>query len=145
MAYNSGGVANALVTVLEGLDGMGNVQIGAPESMSTRVSSFVTLGSHQSQRKTSGTMQRLTRFFVMFAYRVDGSEATAETTLMSLVDDFINAIDNDKTLGGVVFDANAESQAADEPEYQSRAGKEFREYPVIVTVTQRGTYAVNPS
>lgn len=145
MAYNSGAVASALVTVLEGLNGMGNVQIGAPESMTTRVSSFVTLGSHQSQRKTNGIMQRLTRFFVMFAYRVDGSEATAETTLMGLVDDFMNAIDNDKTLGGVVYDATAESQAADEPDYQLRAGKEFREYPVIVTVTQRDAYAVNPS
>lgn len=145
MAYDSAAVASALVALLEDLTGMGNVQIGAPESMSTRVNSFVTLGSHQTQRKANGIMQRLTRFFVMFAYRVDGSEATAETTLMGLVDDFINAVDADKTLGGVVYDANAESPAADEPDYQSRAGKEFREYPVIVTVTQRDTYAVNPS
>ena len=144
MAFNSGGVARALVTVLEGLSGMGDVQIGAPESMSTRVSAYVTLGSQQGTRKTTGTTQRETRFFVMLAYRVDGAESTAETTLMSLADAFMVAIDADKTLGGVVVDAVANSQAADEPDYQLRAGKEFREYPIMVIVTQRGTYEVTP-
>ena len=144
MAFNSGGVASALVTLLEGLSGMGDVQIGAPESMSTRVSAYVTLGSQQGTRKTTGTTQRETRFFVMLAYRVDGAESTAETTLMSLADAFMVAIDADKTLGGVVVDAVANSQAADEPDYQLRAGKEFREYPIMVIVTQRGTYEVTP-
>lgn len=145
MSYDSSAVGTALVGILAGLSGVGAAQIGAPESMGTKVYSFVTLGSHQATRKTTGTTQRTTRFFVMFAYRVDGAEATAETTLMGLVDAFMEAIDADKTLGGVVVDANAESQAADEPDYQLRAGKEFREYPVIVTVTQRGAYAVNPT
>ena len=144
MSYNSGAVASALVTLMSGLAGMGSVQIGAPESMPTTVSGYVTLGSQQAVRKTTGTTQRETRFFCMLAYRVDGAEATAETTLMGLADAFMVALDADKTLGGVVHDAVANSQAADEPDYQLRAGKEFREYPIMVVVTQRSTYEVNP-
>lgn len=144
MAYNSSGAANALVTLLTGLTGMGNVQIGSPESMTTRVSAFVTLGSQSTTRKATGITQRETRFFVMLAYRVDGAEATAETTLMGLADAFMDALAADKTLGGVCVDLEANSLAADEPDYQLRAGKEHREYPIVVTVTQRSTYEVNP-
>jgi len=144
MAYNSSGAATALVTLLTGLTGMGNVQIGSPESMTTRVSAFVTLGSQNTTRKATGITQRETRFFVMLAYRVDGAEATAETTLMGLADAFMDALAADKTLGGVCVDLEANSLAADEPDYQLRAGKEHREYPIVVTVTQRSTYEVNP-
>lgn len=144
MGLNNLSVANQLVAILSGLSGMGAAQIGAPESLGPRVTSYVTLGSQQNSRKASGLKQRETRFMVMFAYRVDGAEATAETTLMALVDAFMTAINADLTLNGTVHSTEADSQAADEPEYQLRAGKEYREYPVIVTVTQRDGYAVNP-
>lgn len=144
MSYNTTAVANALVTTLSGLSGMGAVQIGAPESVGHRVVSYVTMGSQSTTRKATGIMQRESRFFVMFAYRVDGAEATAETTLMGLVDAFFVALQADLTLGGAVHAAEFSSLAADEPEYQLRAGKEYREYPVVVTVIQRDSYAVNP-
>lgn len=144
MAFNSVAVANALVVVLSGLAGMGAVQIGAPESVGPRVSAYVAMGSQTSSRKVTGIMQRESRFFCMLAYRVDGAEATAETTLMSLVDGFLNALHVDLTLGGTVASLEANSQAADEPDYQLRAGKEYREYPVMVTVVQRDSYTVNP-
>lgn len=144
MSFNNLAVANQLVTVLSGLSGMGVVQIGAPESVGPRVSSYVTMGGQHPGRKATGVVQRETRFLCMFAYRVDGAEATAETTLMNLVDAFFTALFADLTLGGTVMSLEADSQAADEPEYQLRAGKEYREYPVVVTVTQRGSYTVNP-
>lgn len=144
MSFNTVAVANQLVTVLQGLSGMGAVQIGAPESMGPRVMSYVTMGSQDSRRKASGVMLRESRFFVMFAYRVDGAEATAETTLMGLVDAFMQAIDADLTLAGTVTGCEVSSQAADEPDYQLRAGKEYREYPLMVTVTQQSSYEVNP-
>lgn len=144
MSFDSTAVANQLVTVLTGLSGMGAAQIGAPESVGPRVMSYVTMGSQQTVRKATGVMQREGRFFCMFAYRVDGAEATAETTLMGLVDAFLAALHADLTLGGTVFSLEANSLAADEPEYQLRAGKEYREYPVMVTVTQRDGYTVNP-
>lgn len=144
MAFNSAAVANALVSVLQGLSGLGAVQIGAPESVGPQVSAYVTMGSQSVIRKATGVVQRESRFFCMLAYRVDGAEATAETTLMSLVDAFLAALHADLTLGGTVFSLEANSQAADEPDYQLRAGKEYREYPVVVTVVQRDGYNVNP-
>ena len=144
MSFDSGAVAAVIKTKLEGLSGMGSVQIGAPESVGTRVGSYVTLGSQSTGRKTTGTTERQTRFFVMFLYRVEGAETTAETTLMALVDAFMVALHADLTLGGTCADLEVNSLAADEPEYQARAGKEFREYPVIVAAKQYGTYAVNP-
>jgi hypothetical protein len=119
---------------------MGAVQIGAPESVGPRVTSYVTMGSQNTVRKVIGTVQRESRFSCMFAYRVDGSEATAETTLMGLVDAFMDALHADLTLAGTVDSTEANSQGADEPDYQLRAGKEYREYPVVVTVIQRGSY-----
>lgn len=144
MAYNSAAVAAQLKTVLEGLSGMGAVQIGAPESVGPRVSAYVTLGGQANERKATGIMQRETRFYCMLAYRVDGAETTAETTLMDLADAFLNALHADLTLAGTVEALSADSVAADEPDYQLRAGKEYREYPIIVTVIQRDSYEVNP-
>lgn len=144
MAFNSVAVANQLVTVLSGLSGMGAAQIGAPESVGPKVGSYVTMGGQQTTRHATGIMQREQRFMVMFAYRVDGAEATAETTLMGLVDAFLAALHADLTLGGTVTGLEANSVAADEPEYQLRSGKEYREYPVVVVTTQRDSYEVNP-
>ena len=144
MAFDNGAVAAQLKTVLEGLSGMGVVQIGAPASIGPQVGAYVTMGSQEWTRKTTGTTRRQTRFFCLFAYRLDGAETTAETTLMSLVDAFLAALAADLTLSGNVVGLEADSTAADEPEYQLRGGKEYREYPVIVTTTQQGTYEVNP-
>lgn len=144
MAFDSAAVAGALVDVLEGLSGMGAVQIGAPESVGTRVSAYVTMGGQEVLRKATGVIQRQGRFYCMLVYRVDGAEATAETTLMGLVDAFLQALFADLTLAGTVQALEVTSAAADEPEYQLRAGKEYREYPVIVTVVQRDSYEVNP-
>lgn len=144
MAFNTTAVANQLVTVLGGLNGMGAAQVGAPESIGPRVTGYVTMGGQRKVRKATGVTQRESRFFCMFAYRVDGAETTAETTLMAVVDAFLVALDADLTLNGTVKSLDADSQAADEPDYQLRAGKEYREYPVVVTVTQRDSYAVNP-
>ncbi len=144
MAFNSTNVANQLNTILTALSGMGTAQIGAPESVGPRVMSYVTMGGLTTGRTVTGVVQRESRFFCMFAYRVDGAEATAETTLMGLVDAFLAALHADLTLAGTVRSLEANSANADEPEYQLRAGKEYREYPVTVTVTQRDSYTVNP-
>lgn len=144
MSYNSAAVANQLATVLAGLAGMGGSQVGAPESIGKQVTSYVTFGSFSPTRKTNGVVQREQRFFCMFAYRVDGNETAAETALMGLVDAFLVALQADFTLNNTVKSLEASSQAADEPDYQLRAAKEYREYPVVVTVTQQANYAVNP-
>lgn len=144
MTLNSGAIATELANVLNGLDGLSGAQIGAPISEPTRLAAYVTMGSQTTGRKRTGSIERSTRFFVLFMYRVDKNETAAETALMGLVDAFMNALHADLTLNGVVSDLQANSVAADEPDYQLRVGKEFREYPVVVTVKQYGSYAVNP-
>jgi hypothetical protein len=144
MSVSNLAVAQKLVTVLLGLNGMGHAQIGAPESIGPRLGAYVSMGSQSNTRKTAGMVQRQTRFFVLFVYRVDKAETAAETALMALIDAFFAALHADLTLGGTVRDLQADSVSADEPEYQLRAGREYREYPVIVSVTQYGPYEVNP-
>lgn len=142
MIYNSTLVAERLVTILNDLVGV--AQIGAPAAVGTQLAAYVTMGSQSRSRKATGVGMRLGRFMVMFVYRVDKNEIAAETALMAVVDEFLAELDADLTLGGAVAALEADSQAADEPDYQLRAGREFREYPVVVTVTQYGPFEVNP-
>jgi len=141
---NSGAIAAELKTILEGLTGMGTVAVGAPEAIGTRTGAYVTLGSQTTVREATSVFRRTSRFFILFAYRVDGAEATAEAGLMALVDGFVTAIYSDLTLNGTALTAAVDSSAADAPDYQMRAGKEFREYPVIVSADERGAFDPNP-
>ncbi len=143
MSFNNSAVATKILTLLTNLSGMGAAQIGVPESVGPRVSAYVSLGGQQITRAVAGVVQRETRFMCLFVYRVDGAETTAETTLMTLVDAFLAAIHADLTLGGTVTRVEANATAADEPDYQLRAGKEYREYPVVLNVTQRDSYTVS--
>lgn len=144
MALNTQAVADALVAVLSGLSGIGAVQIGVPESTSPRVSAYVTMGSQPNERKATGLVRRNARYFVLFAYRVDKAETKAETTLMGLVDAFLAALYADLTLGGACKSIEIDTGLADTPDYQLRADKEYREYPVIVTAAQDANYNTNP-
>lgn len=144
MSVNSLNIANALATVLSGIDGLQGGQFGAPVSVGEQVTYYIAMGRRSRRRKTTGTNQHEINMFVCFCYRVDGNEVAAETTLMSIVDDFEAALDADLTLGGVVDSLDYSSLSADEPEYRPRSGKEYREYPMIVSVTQQSTYEVNP-
>ena len=144
MAFATKAVATQLVTILSGLSGMGAAQIGAPESFSPRVGAYVTMGSQSESRHATGVKRANNRYMVMFHYRLDGSESAAEEALMDLVDAFKVAINADLTLAGNAKGAELDMGLADLPEYQLRAGKEVREYPIIVIATQDGTYTVNP-
>lgn len=145
MAINTSGAITAVKTILEGLSGVTSVQIGAPEAIGPQVTAWLTMGSAADSPKATGVTQRRQRVFIVFCYRVQGSgETTAETTLMGLVDAFFAAVNADKTLGDVVDSAEVSSLAADEPEYQLRAGLEYREYPMVVSYTQQGSYEVTP-
>lgn len=145
MSVNNAAVAARIAAILANIDGMGAVNIGAPTAVPVTVSSYVTLGSQTTQRVAQGVFEQVARFWVMFLYRVDGNETTAENALMGMVDGFVAAVMADLSLAGTVDTATVDSSAADAPDYQLRAGKEYREYPVVVTVTQRGAFAPNPS
>ena len=144
MALDTLAGANALKTLLQGLNSIGNVQLGVPESTSKTVDAAITMGSQSVVRGRTGGTDRFARYLVTFAYRVDGNEAGAEAGLMALVDAFIGAVHADLTLGGVCKDVTLDMGLADTPEYTLRAGKEFREYPIAVTLKQQGTFNINP-
>ena len=151
MAYNTKAVAARLESIIEGLSGIGWVQYGAPLSTSKRVGAYITMGSQQSSPKFTGNTVRDARYFVNFCYRLDGAESSAETTLMDLVDAFLQALYDDLTLkdpatgvptcqGAIGIDTGL----ADEPHYWERAGKEFREYPIVITARQYSTFNTSP-
>lgn len=144
MAYNTVAAANKIVTILSGLSGVGAAALGMPASLDVRLGAYVTMGSQRPVRKVTGIMQRETRLFVKFLYRLDKAESTAESSLMTAVDAFLAALQSDLTLDGTVNNLEIDTALADEPDYQAVAGKEFREYPILVTVTQYGTFEVNP-
>jgi len=140
MALNTLAIANAIVVKLQALSGIGTVQIGVPESTNYRVSAYVTMASQPNVRKATGLVRREARFFVNFCYRVDKAETTAETTLMGLVDAFLTALYADLKLGGACNSLEIDTGLADTPDYQLRADKEFREYPIILTAAQDAPY-----
>lgn len=144
MTYNTLAAANRLVTILDGLSGVGEAALGMPPNLAVKLGAYVTMGSQRPNRKVAGVTQRETRLFVKFLYRLDKAESTAESTLMGVVDAFLVALQADLTLNGTVNSLDVDTALADEPEYQAVAGKEFREYPILVTVVQYGTYEVNP-
>lgn len=144
MSFTTKTVAQQLVTILGGLSGVGSAQLGVPESIGRRVYGIVTAAGQSIVSKTTGTLRRSARYNCTLVYRVDGSEATAEEALMDALDAFLTALYADRTLGGRCKDLTIDASLADTPEYQLRAGKEYREYPVIVTVMQDGSYTVNP-
>jgi hypothetical protein len=144
MAFNTQAPANRLKIIVEGLSGMSAVQFGVPESIGPTVSAYITMGSQTPIKKATATVARDARYFVAFAYRLDGAEATAETTLMVLVDAFLVALYADLTLAGACEGIEIDTGLADAPEYIARSAKEYREYPVVITARQYGSYTVNP-
>jgi hypothetical protein len=144
MTFQTKTVAQQLTTLAAALAGIGGAQIGVPESVDKRVYAMVTAGSQTLTEKATGTLKRDARFNITFAYRLEGSEATAEEALMDLIDLFLVALYADRTLGGRCRNIEVDLSLADAPEYQTRAGKEFREYPILVTAVQEGTFTINP-
>ncbi len=144
MSFNTLACGTAIINVLTGLGSLAQVQFGAPDSVGVRVSAFVTMGGQTIGPKTTGTTKREARYFVELAYRLDGTETTAETVMMGIVDAFIAAIFADLTLAGTCQYTEISLALADAPEYRTLVGKEYREYPIVLTCCQYGTYNTNP-
>ena len=133
--------------LLEAVPGMGTVQIGAPLSWSTQTSAYITVGKQPTGEKTTGSMFREAAYFVDIGYRCDDNLAgvtTAETVLAAALDALQQAIFDDKTLAGTCQNADIDTGLSDEPEYRMRAGKEFREFPVVILCRQYTTFNPTP-
>lgn len=144
MAFNTKAVATQLKTLAAAVSGVGGAQIGVPESVGKTIQAIISGSGQSINDKTTGTNRRQARYNVTFTYRLDGSETTAEESLMDVIDAFLVALFADRTLGGNCKNIDVDLTLADTPEYQLRAGKEFREYPIVVTAVQDGTFTTNP-
>lgn len=137
MSFDTAGAAQAIKDLLAGIDGIGGAQIGVPESIGPRVYGYVTAASQGLARKSvKGLYVRDARYTATLAYRLDGDEAGAELALMSILDKFIGALLANRRLAEGSEITGIDTGLADLPEYVARAAKEFREYPVIITVQQ---------
>lgn len=136
MAFDTLGPLEALIELLGDLDGVRKVYRGVPESVDNRLCAYVALAGQRVGRPTLRVMERKANYFVGLVYRVQGAEATAETTLAETLDALVLALDADRTLGGTAVNIELDLSLADRPEYRDLAGQEYRNYPVMVTVTQ---------
>lgn len=137
MSFNTAAGANALLAVVQGLSVDG--QIGVPESVNKRLYATVTAAGQTYSKLTlganAGRTMRDARYMVTLVYRMDGGEAAAEAALMAKLDALALALKpGTETAGGLVV--AFETGLADTPDYQVRAGKEFREFPILVTLRQ---------
>lgn len=135
--FDTAGGAQALLTIVQGLSVGG--QIGVPETPGARMYCSVTAAGQVYQKITlganAGKTSRDTRYNLTMVYRLDGNEAAAELALMAKLDLIAAALAIGTETGHgmvVAFDTGL----ADTPDYQLRAGKEYREYPILVTLRQ---------
>lgn len=145
MSLNALAPLDALVTMVTAISGVQTVFRGAPESLPTRVSAYVTLGGHTIDSDEFHGLERVARYLVVFGYRVMGAESTAEATIAAAVDAFEVAFFAARLAGTGLFatattqveDGGLDVSGADSPEYAVYAGQEYRLYPLLVTVSQR--------
>jgi hypothetical protein len=142
MALDAVSPLNRLVAVLQALPGMEAVYVGVPESLSGRVGAYVALGGSDAVDEATNLLQRRLRYFVAFAYAVEGHEETAEAAVAGFVDGFQTALLQERAtrMGGLVDSVEWNFALGDSPEYQPIAEREYRVLPVVVTVTQHATF-----
>ncbi len=142
MTYATKAGADAIVAVLRGLAGLSSAQaqVGVPEGMGARLYATVTAGSQVYVRQSvglGGLTSRDTRYTVMLYYQLNQNEEGAEDALMDVLDALMTAlpIGHDTGYGQVM---GLDTSLADLPDYQVHAGKEYREYPILITLRQFG-------
>lgn len=126
--------------MLDAVPGL-EVHVGLPESFTTSTTSFVTMAGQRVYQKTVGSLwQREARYFVGFAYTVEGAEEAAELAIADYVDELIratillrNALAASQDATNVTLDLGM----GDTPDYQAQLGVEVRIYPAIITFTQQ--------
>ncbi|HXI17969.1 MAG TPA: hypothetical protein VNM48_16525 [Chloroflexota bacterium] len=147
-SWNLAGGLAALVALLQSAPltaaGLQNVKTGSPEGFTHRVSAYVAaLPGSPAPAASGGLMSREVRYFIGIGYRVQGAEATAETTLCAVVDAFHRAFHTtypSRDLGGVIDNGRFEERPERSPVYQRLAVQEFRIVPLVLVGTQQETF-----
>lgn len=141
MAFDPTGPGNRLVAIVDGISSVADQQLGVPESPGGRLTVSVTLGSITATRIATTTLAYDIGYRLLFAYRLDGDEAAAETALMSYLAALYPALLADLTLAGTCESSEIDTSGADEPEYAMTREREWREYPVRIMARQYGAFS----
>jgi hypothetical protein len=144
MTFDSAAPLAALRTLVAGAMSNETVYVGVPESGASRLIAYLTLGGQKPQDFAAGRcLIRPMRYRITLAYALDGNEQAAEEALGPVLDALTLALfaARDTKLGGTVDSMEEpDLSGADEPRYQMFAGSEYREYPIVVTVSQQSLY-----
>lgn len=118
--------------------------MGVPESFAARINYYIVLGPATPQDDAMGGQSWEPQVTVVFGYRVQANESTAELSIADLILELTDAIlgtNGDPTLGGTVRgdETKLDMSGASIPEYRAIAGSEARLYPVTITGCQQRT------
>jgi hypothetical protein len=123
----------ALVTTIPAIE---SVQIGAPESLSTRISVWVTVGDPgEVGSRVVGVYELPLNLIVWMGYVVEGNEQAAEALLGDYIGELVRRLISNRagTVDGVTRNLNGSGVS----DYTSMAGQEARTYPLAIRIVQR--------
>lgn len=140
-----------LAALVRTLGAMEYVQIGAPESLSNRISAWVTVGDPgEITSKVTGVYDLDINLIVWMGYTVEGAEGAAEAQLADYLSGLVRALIQNRrgtvagnsvtvarNLDGSVVRMGLPQAAAGISDYTMMAGAETRTYPLGIRVIQQ--------
>lgn len=143
MAFNTSAQLTRVVTLLESATltaaGLQDVIVGVPGTIGYKLSAFVTLGGQSAQDQAAGLVYCDASIRVTFAYRTGGDVATAETALADVLDAFKTAFYAARKTDAVLRGMKLDLSIAGAPRYETVAGQEYREWPLLLWGRQEQT------
>jgi hypothetical protein len=143
---------NGLKDLVSTIPSIESCQIGAPESLSNRISAWVVVGDPgEIGSRVQGVYELDLSLIVFFAYVVEGQESASEAQLGDYITELVRrliknragAVDGvSRNLNGSVDILGLPQAAAGPADYAVYAGAEGRTYPVGVRVVQRENLGV---
>ena len=139
---------NGLAALIETNPAIEHVQIGAPESLSNRISAWVTIGDPDviESVRFAGICDLSINLIAWFGYTVEGAESAAEAQLADYISDLTRRLMRNRSgtvdgvtrnLNGSVEELKLPQAAAGGADYTLMAGAEQRTYPLGIRVIQR--------
>lgn len=147
MSFDVEAALNGLKALVETIPAVESVQIGAPESLSTRIAVWITIGDPgEIAPNVQGVYDLDLSLICWLGYAVEGSEQAAEAQLADWITEITRRLIQNRmgTVDGVTRNLNGSVDrmglpvaAAGVADYTMMAGLETRTFPIGVRVIQR--------
>lgn len=152
MSFNVEAALNGLKALIETIPSVESAQIGAPESLSTRIAVWVTVGDPgEIAPRVTGIYELPVNLICWFGYDVGGAEAAAEAQLADWITELTRRLilNRANTVDGVTPNLNGSVDRMDLPQaaagiadYTLMAGQEARTYPLGIRIVQCENFGV---